>query len=79
MRVIVMIVFKPPAKLPYRRACVGQGIEARIVAFEGAQIGLRHAVGLNCRLSPMRVRRPDDSGSHILSISLAGKVAILKE
>lgn len=36
-------------KLPEHGAGVGQGIEARVVALEGAHEGLRHAVGFGTR------------------------------
>ena len=49
MWVIVIIVVKPPTKLPEHGAGVGQGIEARIVALEGAYEGLRHAGGFGTR------------------------------
>ena len=41
MWVIVIVVVKPPAKLPEHGAGVGQGIKARIVALEGTNEGLR--------------------------------------
>ena len=45
----MIVVVKPPAKLPEHGAGIGQGIEARIVAFEGAHKGLRQAVGFGTR------------------------------
>ena len=49
MWLIVIIVVKPPAKLPEHGAGVGQGIEARIVALEGSYEGLSQAVGFGTR------------------------------
>jgi len=46
MGTVLVVVLEPPGDLAKRGAGVRQGADANIVALEGSDKGLRHAIGL---------------------------------
>ena len=70
----MIVVVKPPAKLPEHGAGVGQGIEARIVAFEGAHKGQsvalisRRLFGNPCGCVTGHYRNWISNPSHIMDL-----------